>query len=148
MRERDSCPHLGDIRVEAFALGVVNTTVTSVAERRRELGLLRAVGATQRQVSAVVTGEAALMGLIGGGLGLVAGAGVVVILALTYGGNGWGVPDLDLWGAAYRSVQPALLNGLVGLVATPFICAGAAWLPVRSILRGRAIEMLNIAHAE
>ena len=131
------------LAIVAAALGVVNTTVMSVAERRRELGLLRAVGATRRQVRVVVIGEAALMGLIGGGLGLVAGAGVVVILAVTYGGNGWGIPDLDLWGAACRSVQPALFNGLVGLVAAPFICAGAAWLPVRAILRGTAIETLE-----
>ena len=41
----------------------------SVTERRRELGLLRAVGATRRQVTAVVVGEATLMGLVGGVLG-------------------------------------------------------------------------------
>ncbi|MFZ5918686.1 MAG: FtsX-like permease family protein [Chloroflexota bacterium] len=131
------------LAILAAALGVVNTTVMSVAERRRELGLLRAVGATRRQVSRVVTGEAALMGLVGGGLGLVAGAGVTVILVVTYGGNGWGVPDLDLWPAAWRSVQPVLLNGLLGLIAAPFVCAGAAWLPGRRILRGSAVETLE-----
>jgi putative ABC transport system permease protein len=131
------------LAIVAAALGVVNTTVMGVAERRRELGLLRAVGATRRQVTAVVAGEAALMGFIGGGLGLVAGAGIIVILAVVYGGNSWGVPDLDLWGAAWRSVQPALLNGLVGLVVAPFICAGAAWLPVRAILRGSIIETME-----
>jgi len=136
------------LAIVAAALGVVNTTVMSVAERRRELGLLRAVGATRRQVTAVVAGEAALMGLIGGGLGLIAGAGIIVILAVVYGGNSWGVPDLDLWGAAFRSVQPALFNGLVGLIAAPFICAGAAWLPVRSLLRGSAIETLEPARQE
>jgi adenylate cyclase len=121
------------LAILAAALGVVNTTMISVAERRRELGLLRAVGATRRQVIAVVAGEAALMGLVGGGLGLVAGAGTTVILAVTYGGNAWGAPDLALWPAAWRSVGPALLNGLAGLVAAPFICAGAAWLPARAV---------------
>ncbi len=132
------------LAIVAAALGVVNTTVMSVVERRRELGLLRAVGATRRQVSAVVSGEAALMGLIGGGLGLMAGAGITVILAVTYGGNAWGIPDLPLWPAAWRSVQPASLNGLVGLFSAPFICATAAWLPVRAILRGAAIETLQV----
>ncbi len=131
------------LAIVAGAMGVVNTTTMSVTERQRELGLLRAVGATRRQVTAIVAGEAALMGLIGGGLGLVAGAGIIVILAVTYGGNAWGTPDLDLWGAAWRSVQPALFNGLVGLVAAPFICAGAAWLPVQAILRGSAIETMQ-----
>jgi len=117
------------------ALGVVNTTVMSVTERQRELRLLRAVGATRRQVSGVVVGEAALMGAVGGGLGLVVGVGVVVVIVVTYGGNSWGVPDLDLWGAAWRSAQPALVNGVLGLFAAPLICAGAAWLPARSFLR-------------
>ena len=133
------------LAIVSAALGVVNTTMMSIAERQRELGLLRAVGATRRQVIAVMTGEAALMGLIGGGLGLVAGAGVVVILAVTYGGNAWGVLNLDLWGAAWRSLQPALFNGLVGLLAAPLICAGAAWLPVRSLLCGSAIETMEPA---
>jgi putative ABC transport system permease protein len=131
------------LAILAAALGVVNTTMMSVAERRRELGLLRAVGATRRQVMRVLTGEAALMGAIGGGLGLVVGVGVVAIIVVTYGGNSWGVPDLDLWGAAWRSVQPALVTGLVGLLVAPIISAGAAWLPTRSLLRGSAIETLE-----
>jgi putative ABC transport system permease protein len=128
------------------ALGVVNTTVMSVTERQRELGLLRAVGATRRQVKRVVVGEAALLGVIGGGLGLVVGVGVVVIIVVTYGGNSWGVPDLDLWGAAWRSARATLLNGLVGLFAAPLICAAAAWLPARSFVRGSAVAPPDIQH--
>ena len=120
------------LAIVAAALGVVNTTVMSVAERRRELALLRAVGATRRQTTRIVTGEAALLGVVGGGVGLVAGAGIVVIIAVTYGGNAWGMPDLDLWAAAGRALQPALFSGLVGLLAAPFICAAAAWLPARA----------------
>ncbi|HUX75530.1 MAG TPA: FtsX-like permease family protein [Anaerolineae bacterium] len=131
------------LAILAAALGVVNTTVVSIQERRRELGLLRAVGATRRQIVAVVTGEAALMGLLGGGLGLVAGAGVTAIVAVTYGGNAWGIQDLALWPSAWASVRPALLNGLFGVAVAPFICAGAAWFPARSILRGPAIETME-----
>jgi putative ABC transport system permease protein len=54
------------------ALGIVNTMVTSVLERTREIGLWKAVGATRGQVRAVFLLEAALLGLVGGltGLGL------------------------------------------------------------------------------
>ncbi|MBN1956265.1 MAG: FtsX-like permease family protein [Anaerolineae bacterium] len=131
------------LAVVTAALGVVNATVVSIAERRRELGLLRAVGATRRQVRAVVAGEAALMGLCGGLLGMVAGAGITVIVAVVYGGNGWGVPDLELWPAAWRSLQPALGNGLVGLVATPFVAALASRPPVRSILGRAVVDVLR-----
>jgi putative ABC transport system permease protein len=98
---------------------VVNTTMMSVTERAREMALLRSLGATRRQVQAVVVGEAALIGVLGGALGLLIGVGIAIILPLTYGGNGFGLPDLDLWGAAAHAAQPALLNGLVGLLAAP-----------------------------
>nr|MBA3532009.1 FtsX-like permease family protein [Ardenticatenales bacterium] len=129
------------------ALGVVNTTLLSVSERRRELGLLRAVGAMQRQVGALVAGEAALLGLLGAAFGLVAGAGLTVIVVVVFGGNGMGADDLALWPAAWRSLQPALRNGMVGLLAAPLICAVAAWLPTRALLRGPAIQIMQSEEA-
>lgn len=56
-------------------LGIVNTLALGVVERHRELGLLRAVGATRSQVRAIVRWEAVLVALLGGSLGLVVGVG-------------------------------------------------------------------------
>jgi ABC-type lipoprotein release transport system permease subunit len=58
------------------AINIAHNFFMQVTERRRELGLLRAVGATQRDVRMVVLGEAALIGLIGGLLGVALGAGI------------------------------------------------------------------------
>ena len=58
------------------AINIAHNFFMQVTERRRELGLLRAVGATQRDVRMVVLGEAALIGLIGGILGVVIGIGL------------------------------------------------------------------------
>lgn len=55
-------------------LGIVNTLVLSVVERTRELGVLRAVGATRRQVRTVVRREAVLMALLGAFTGVALGA--------------------------------------------------------------------------
>ncbi|HLW68337.1 MAG TPA: FtsX-like permease family protein [Gemmataceae bacterium] len=55
------------------ALGVVMALLISVLQRRRELGLLRAVGATQSQVLYTVLAEATLMGIFGTILGLLGG---------------------------------------------------------------------------
>src|SRR5439155_15976043 len=55
------------------ALGVVMALLISVLQRRRELGLLRAVGATQGQILHTLLAEATLMGIIGTILGLLAG---------------------------------------------------------------------------
>lgn len=55
------------------ALGVVMALLISVLQRRRELGLLRAVGATQSQVLLTVLWEAMLMGVFGTAIGIAAG---------------------------------------------------------------------------
>lgn len=55
-------------------LGIVNTMVTSVLERTRDIGIWKAVGATDLQVQAIFLVESALIGLLGGGLGLAVAA--------------------------------------------------------------------------
>ena len=130
------------LAVVAALLGMVNTTLISVTERRRELGLLRAVGATRRLVRQVVTGEAGMMGLIAGALGLVAGGGVCMLFALSYGGASYGLPDLPLWQSAWEATRPALSTGLLGFVVTPLLAAASAWLPARAIVRGTPIESM------
>lgn len=131
------------LAVGAGALGSINTTLVSILERRRELGLLRAVGATRRQVAWLVVGEAALTGLLGALLGILAGLGTSAIYALTYGGITFGLVDLPLWPAVGEIIWPALRNGLPGLVAAPLLAASAAWPAARAVLRGPAIETLQ-----
>jgi putative ABC transport system permease protein len=129
--------------VLAAALGVVNTTLLSVTERRREFGQLRALGATRAQVRAVVVGEAALMGFLGGFVGLVASVGLTVIFATVYGGGSVGVENYQPWAAAFRTLPKVLPTSLMGVLASPLICALAAYFPANSILRGAAIETLR-----
>jgi putative ABC transport system permease protein len=61
------------VAVIVATLGVINTLLASVLDRTREIGVLRAIGATQRQIQMMVEAEAGWMGLNGGILGLVAG---------------------------------------------------------------------------
>lgn len=129
------------LTVLAAALGVVNTTMMSIAERRRELGLLRATGATRTQVRNVVVGEAALMGMIGGSFGFAAGIGFVVLFVFTCGGNSRGI-SVNLVQAAWDSVQPALVIGISGLILAPLIASLAAWLPLRGLLKEAPVAIL------
>ncbi|HLF87466.1 MAG TPA: FtsX-like permease family protein, partial [Anaerolineales bacterium] len=132
--------------IVAAALGVINTTAMSVTERRRELGLLRAVGMTRRGVLAVVVGEAAFLGFLGGLLGLALGVGIGMIFGLSYGGNAYGL-KLNLWASAWEASAPVIGTAGLGLIAAPFVAAFAAWLPARSLTRGAAIETLTaVAH--
>ena len=125
----------------AAGMSVVNTMMMSVVERQHELALLRAVGATRSQVSAVIAGEAALMGLIGGLAGAIAGLGCTVVFVVTYGGSSFGL-QLALWPAALHNAKAALGVALFGVIAAPLIAVGAAWLPARHILRENPIETL------
>jgi putative ABC transport system permease protein len=72
------------LAVVVAVLGIMNTLALSVVERTRELGLLRAVGATRHQVAGVIRDESVLMAVLGAvtGLGLGTGAGVALSRAL------------------------------------------------------------------
>ena len=53
--------------------GIVNTLVLSIYERTRELGMMRAIGASRRQIRQMIRYESLITSLIGGVLGLVIG---------------------------------------------------------------------------
>ncbi len=69
------------LAVVVAILGIVNTLALSVVERTRELALMRAVGATRRQVRAVVRRESVLMSLLGATTGIVLGTASGVALS-------------------------------------------------------------------
>jgi putative ABC transport system permease protein len=125
------------LAVAVAALGVVNATVVNVAERRREIGLLRAVGATCGQVRRAVVAEAALLGLIAaivaGGLGVLMLLEWVV-LTLPNGTASVGVrPD---WTTIQMVVLAAgrdlALAWVAALIGGPLVAGLAAYLPART----------------
>ncbi len=61
-------------------LSVMNTMLMSVSERTKEFGLMKALGAETKDILFMTMGEAALMGIIGGVLGIIAGATFVYYL--------------------------------------------------------------------
>jgi putative ABC transport system permease protein len=68
------------IAILVALLGVTNALYASILERTRELGVLRAVGATRQRVRRIILIEGGIMGLLGGCCGLVAGILLSVIL--------------------------------------------------------------------
>ena len=73
-------------------LSINNTFSITVAQRTRELGLMRAVGASRRQVRALVALEALAVGLVASIVGVVAGFGVAGLLKGLFDAFGGALP--------------------------------------------------------
>jgi putative ABC transport system permease protein len=75
----------GSLALAVATLGIINTLVMAILERRREIGILKALGAADRDVKQLFFVEAGVMGLFGGALGVV--FGWFIGRALTWGTN-------------------------------------------------------------
>ncbi len=74
---------LGAVALIVGGVGIANVMLMSVLERRSEIGLRRALGATQRHIAMQFVSEALALALVGGVLGVLLGAGIAVAYALS-----------------------------------------------------------------
>jgi putative ABC transport system permease protein len=102
---------LGSIALLVGAIGVANTMVISVIERRREIGLRRALGATRRHIRLQFLTEALVLSAIGGVAG--AGLGYLVTLAVALA-SGW-PPVVPLLVLAAGVVSTLAVGAIAGL---------------------------------
>ena len=115
------------------SLGVANTVTMNVLEKRRTLGLLRAVGMTSRQVTRVVVLESILLGVAGGLIGLLGGMVTALFIQLA---------SQPLLGHPIRpSFRPAVV--LANLAAAVAVTALAAWIPARRAARLDLLEAVS-----
>ena len=113
----------------AAIIVVANTTLVSVTQRTRELGVRRAVGASRRQILAEVLAESVLIAGLGGVAGLLAAAGVLTIATRAFG-----VAIVLSPNTAILALLAALLSGIL-----------AGLYPAR---RASTVEIVVALHAE
>ncbi|TQS45734.1 ABC transporter permease [Cryptosporangium phraense] len=121
-------------------LSIHNTFAILVAQRTRETALLRAVGATRRQVLAGVLAEALIVGVVASGAGVAAGYGLAGLLKAAFGALGF---DAPVDGLVFPLSTVAICVP-VGVVATVV----AAVTPAVRASRVAPIEALREAAAE
>jgi putative ABC transport system permease protein len=118
---------------------ILNTFSTLVAQRTRELGLLRALGAGRGQVLRSVLAEAVVVGLLAATLGLVAGLGVAVGLrAVMEAQSGLRFPDAGLTLPAAAVIASYLVGVLVTVVAALLPALRASRVAPMAALRDAA----------
>lgn len=102
---------LGAVALFVGGVGIANVMVISVLERRAEIGLRRALGATKGHIVVQFLGEALLLSIIGGGVGVLLGYGVTAAWSAY---RGWEVlvPELAMWGGFGAALVIGTLAGL------------------------------------
>jgi putative ABC transport system permease protein len=102
---------LGAVALLVGGIGVANTMVISVLERRAEIGLRRSQGATRGHIRIQFFGEALLLSLLGGGAGVLLGSAVTALYASL---QEWPVV-VPVWVIAGGLLATLLIGGIAGL---------------------------------
>lgn len=118
---------------------IANTFTMLVAQRTRELALMRAVGASRRQVKWAVLMEAGVVGLIASVVGFVLGVGLAVVLRSAMGAFGGKIPA----GPLVVSPTAVVSAFTVGVLITVL----AAWLPARRAAKIPPVAAMSSVHA-
>jgi len=133
---------VGAIALLVAAIGIANTMAMAILERTREIGLMKAVGATNRDVLSIFLGEAAGIGFIGGlGGALIGWAGghIIQVLGLAYmaqqtAESGGPPPSLSVYTPPWLVLFTIAFATLIGLLSGIYPALRAATLvPVKAL---------------
>jgi putative ABC transport system permease protein len=128
----------GSLALAVATLGIVNTLVMAILERRREIGIFKALGADDRDVRSLFFTEAGIMGLVGGVFGV--GIGWFIGRCLTWGTNLYlrrqGLPSVNI-----SAVPLWLALGAVGFAVLVSLIAGL--YPASRAARLNPVEALR-----
>lgn len=127
----------GSLALAVASIGIVNTLVMAILERRREIGIMKAIGASDGDVKKLFFAEAGAMGLLGGVVGVALGwaIGHVINLGINIYLKRQALPPETFWSVPWWLVGAAIVFGfVVSLVSGLYPAARAARLdPVQAL---------------
>jgi len=127
----------GSLALTVASIGIINTLVMAILERRREIGIMKAVGASDGDVRGLFFAEAGAMGLLGGVCGTI--LGWIIGRVINFGTNVYlkrqGFPPEHIWSVPVWLVAGALgFSFVVSLVSGLYPASRAARLdPVQAL---------------
>ena len=127
----------GSLALAVASLAIINTLIMAVMERRREIGIMKAIGASDADIKLLFFAEAGAMGLVGGILGVV--LGFLIGRVINFGVNVWlhyrQLPSENIWSSPLWLVGAAIaFSVFVSLVAGLYPAARASKLdPVQAL---------------
>lgn len=133
---------VGAISLLVAAIGIANTMAMAILERTREIGLMKAIGATNRDVLTIFLGEAAGIGFIGGLGGILLGwslGQVINVVAMAYLAgqavqSGGPPPSIAVYTPVWLPLFTLIFSTFVGLVSGLYPALRAATLvPVTAL---------------
>lgn len=128
----------GSLALAVASLGIINTLVMAILERRREIGVLKALGASDKDVRQLFFAEAGVMGLLGGAGGVVLGWGIgrLIQLGTNYYLRQQQIPAENIWSVPVWLVAAAIAFSLL-------VSLGAGLYPASRAARLDPVEALR-----
>jgi putative ABC transport system permease protein len=103
---------VGLVTLALGAIGIINIMLVAVADRTREIGLRKAIGATNRSIMFQFFVEGAFLTLLSGGIGMCAAAGAMALLSLVPAPPGFDLPKL-VFSTAVLAIGSLAISGIV-----------------------------------
>jgi len=128
---------IGGVSILVGGVGIVTTLFTSVMERTKEVGTLKAIGATGRTILLIFLAESVIIGVLGGGTGLILGAGLALVLGPLISGLSGGGGNFPSFTPIF-SVQVVVVILFAGILVSSIAGLYPAWrasrlLPVEAL---------------